>query len=189
MKKLYLVLIIVSFFCFGCQKSPSLLDEAQSSPTKSTFQAKLNGQLTLFNVASATLARSAATNQKRIDLQGVSADGTFRLIITIGEPTAIGNAVTQKKYTVRLFNDDNPATTADESEDSEDGFFTYSTKVSNNWVTEIYAENGEIVVTACNPTSAMVSGTFNTTSLNLVGGSDLTITEGKFTDIKYTVVN
>ena len=128
-------------------------------------------------------------DEKRIDIAGVTADSTKQLILTIGATPAAGNGVAIKDYIIRLFNEDDPATTVDESEDSWDGFTTYSTRIGNSWITDVYAENGIIKVTANDATAKTITGTFNVKDSSLTGGPVINMTEGKFNNIKYLVLN
>ena len=188
----------------SCQQEPDFGLENTTNPNtpgtppgttppgnnNAVFEAKINGQLTTFNVLSATLLRSTQTNEKRMDITGQSTDGTKRLILTFGDTPASGNGIAVKDYIVRLFNEDDPNTPQDESDDSMDGFTTYSTSLGNNsWVTDVYAENGVMKVTSCDASAKKVSGTFIVKDSSLTGGPVLHFTEGKFTNISYMVLN
>lgn len=160
--------------------------------TAGTFTVKLNGVQTTFNVIQATLLRSNPTNEKRFDLAGVSTDGKYRLIITVGEETSAGNGITIGDHLVRLFLDDDPATTEDESVDSN-AFYTLSTSIGpNSWFTDVYGVKGNIKITANAPvvTTGTISGNFDGTLTPLAAGSDAyTLTGGVFTNITYTILN
>jgi hypothetical protein len=193
-----LVGILVAFQLVSCQQEPDFdLDPNNNNnnpgnppgSASGSFEAKVNGQLTTFKVTSATLLRSTQLNQKRLDITGESTDGTKRLILTFGEMTATGNGMAVKSYLVRLFNDDDPNTPDDESIDSDDGFTTWSEKIGNSWVTDVFAENGTMTVSSCDASAKKISGTFNVKDSSLTSGDVLNLTEGKFTNIGYMVVN
>ena len=159
-----------------------------------TFQVKIDGTLTTFNVIASTLLRSVATNEKRFDLTGVSTDGNYRLTITIGDSSSSGNNVGIGDQPVRLFLEDDPATVnIDESEDSY-AFYTLSTSLgNNNWLTDVYRINGLINISANTPaaTTGTISATFSGT-LNDYTDPTLTkytFTEGTFNNISYLVLN
>ena len=155
-----------------------------------SFEVKLNGTLTSFKVIQATLLRSIADNAKRLDIAGVSSDSSKRLVLTIGSTPATGNGVLIKDYLIRLFNEDDPNTPEDEGEDTEEGFLTYSTRLgTNSWVTDVYAENGIIKITANDASARTITGTFNIKDSSLTDGTVINFTEGKFNNIKYLVVN
>src|SRR5438045_8691131 len=132
--------LLIILFLFSCQKEISTSSSNSNSPT-SSFEAKINGKLISFKVNAATLVRSTADNQKRLDITGTSTDGSKRLTITIGDSPASGNAVNQKDYIINLFNPDDPNTPQDESLGNDDGFITYSTSLGNNsWITDVDEE-------------------------------------------------
>ena len=192
-----LVGILVSFQLFSCQQEPDWdLDNNNNNnnpppggTASGSFEAKINGQLTTFNVKSATLLRSTQLNQKRLDITGESVDGTKQLILTFGEMTAAGNGMAVKNYLVRLFNEDDPNTPDDESVDSDDGFTTYSVKVGSSWVTDVFAENGTMTVSSCDASAKKITGTFSVKDSSLTSGDVFNFTEGKFTNISYMVLN
>jgi hypothetical protein len=158
--------------------------------TAAAFEAKVDGQLTKFNVGQATLVRDNGSNMKRLDIVGTSTDGSKRIIVTLAETPASGNSVHTGNYKFHLFNDDDPNTAQDESEDSEDGFVTISTSMgNNNWVTDVYAQTGQFTVTNCDANSRKISGTFNVQVRSLTGGANYTITEGRINNVNYQVMN
>lgn len=188
MKKLLFPVFCLLFIVTSCSKNK---DSDDNSTAEGTFEVKLNGQAISFTVEAATLIRSASTHEKRLDITGLSKDGTKKLTLTFGENTHEGNGIAVKTYTIRMFNEDNPNTTADESDDSMDGFITYGTKFgNNNWLYEIYAENGTFTVTSCNASTKKISGTFKISLVNLNDDTDKEeFTEGKFNNITYMVLN
>ena len=181
MKKSLFALLTISVLFFSCKKN-------SDSPSGNTFQLKLNGTVTTFTIVSATLIHSTGTNQKRLDISGTSEDGKTVFVLTIGEETASGNGVTVGKHDVRLFNEDDPNTGEDESIDT-DAFVTLSIYSGSDLITDVYAENGDITITANDENAHTVSGTFQQTLTSLTGGTDYTISEGSFNNIEYTVVN
>jgi len=71
-----LTLLFFGILCLtACKKS--------SSGSNSTFSATVDGKAATFNVSSATLVRSTASNEKRLDITGISTDNSKRLIITL----------------------------------------------------------------------------------------------------------
>lgn len=182
MKKIFFAPIFISILFFSCKK------DSDSKSSGNTFQLTLNGTATTFKIMSATLIRSAADNQKRMDISGTSEDGKTVFILTIGEETSEGNGVTVDKHDVRLFNEDDPNTPEDESIDS-DAFVTLSFYSGNNLITDEYAENGDITITGDDENAHTISGTFQQTLKSLSGGTDYTITAGSFNNIKYIVAN
>jgi hypothetical protein len=182
MKKILFPLLSIAVLFFSCKKD-------SDSPTPgNTFQLKINGTATTFKLMSATLISSTADNQKRLDISGTSEDGKTVFVLTIGEETAEGNGVTVGKHEVREFNDDDPNTPEDETIDS-DAFVTLSFYSGSNLVTDVYAENGDITITADDESAHTVSGTFQQTLKSLNGGTDYTISDGSFNNIPYIVAN
>jgi hypothetical protein len=171
----------------ACQKSS---DSAAAGGT--AFTATVNGKNITFNLTTATLLRSVNTNQKRLDITGTSTDGSIRLIITLGEETAVGNGVSVKAYVLNPFPPDDPSTPNIDESLTTQGFTTYSTSLgNNNWFTNVYDENGSFTVCACDSNSKTVSGNFQTTLTDNYNnpGTVITITNGKMTNIKYAVLN
>jgi len=201
MKKIqWLFMIILGLSVTSCQKEVNGDTGIDNTGTGTgtgggtgapgTFEVKINGQLTTFNVLAATLLRSNPDNVKRLDIAGVSKDQSKQLIITIGDTPASGNDVHLKNYVIDLFNEDDPNTPQDESLGNDDGFITYSTSLGNNsWLTDVFAENGNMQVTACDAAAKKVSGTFAVKDSSLNDGSVINFTEGKFTNISYQVLN
>lgn len=183
MKNLSLVIASTIIFFASCSKGG---DDGGSG---NTFSAKINGTSYTFNVEAATLLRSTTTSEKRLDITGTSTDGTTRLIITLGEATSVGNGISVKGYAIKLFNEDDPATPVDESLDSNDGFLTFGTKVSNSWVYGVHSENGIANISSCNEGATTISGTFQAVLTDLNDNSVITITAGTFYNIKYNVLN
>jgi hypothetical protein len=200
MKKIYFILICNIILFSSCQKSindfdPSTTQGTGTTPTTPTtgsgnFVATVDGKQVNFTVTAATLVRSQAANEKRIDVTGTSTDGTKRIIITLGEETYQGNAITVKKYVLNAYPEDDPSTpTIDESLDIQ-GYTTYGTASGSNWIYGVYDEKGVFTVTSCDASTTLISGTFATTLTDLLDSTHIvTITAGKLTNIKYTVVN
>src|SRR5450432_1777106 len=120
MKKIYLLLLVNLLLLGSCQKSVSDFDPSTSQGTGTTptpptnpagsFVSTIDGKQFSFGVTAATLVRSQPANEKRLDITGTSTDGTRRLIITLGEETYQGNAITVKKYILNPFPEDDPST-------------------------------------------------------------------------------
>lgn len=183
MKKV-LYTLLAAFLFFSCNKDSDSTPSGESN----TFQLKLNGTLTTFKVGAATLTRSTTFNQKRLDINGTSEDGKTIFVLTIGEETATGNGVTTGRHEVRLFNDDDPTTSEDESEDS-DAYVNLLFTTGSGTISDTYAENGDITVTDNDENAHTISGTFMQTLKSLTGGTDYTVTEGSLNNITYIVAN
>ena len=118
MKKIYCFLIISATVLFSsCQKEigydffQQLGSGADSTNTLSGgFSAKIDGKRVDFTVFSATLMRSTVTNEKRLDIAGISTDNTKKITITIGEKNSTGSAISTKKYILNPFPIDDPLT-------------------------------------------------------------------------------
>ena len=199
MRNIYLILLIGLVLLSSCQKTISDFDPSTNptgtpaTPTTASgsFEATVDGQKFMFNIISATLLRSTADNEKRLDMAGVSADGKKRIIITLGEETSQGNAVTVKKYVLNAFPEDDPATPNIDESATTQGFTTYSAGPgNNNWITNVYDETGSFTVTSCDASATRISGTFETTLTDLNDSSIvIKITAGKIANVKYTVLN
>ncbi|MCC6289543.1 MAG: hypothetical protein IT249_16810 [Chitinophagaceae bacterium] len=181
----------ISFFAFiilfaSCSKKDSTTPQEQG-----TFQASINGEVLTFKVNSATLLRSIQTNEKRLDIQGTSEDGTKRLILTLGDKTSEGNGITVKTYILNAFHEDNPNTEDIDESLSTDGYTTYSTSLgSGSWLSPIFEEDGKFIVTACDATNTIISGNFETKMVNMNDETNVvTVTNGKINNIKYQVLN
>ena len=183
--------LLLGFMAFSILMLSRCGKDKDDNPTtgSGTFEVKINGTLTKFTVQSATLLRSNADNMKRMDITGITPDGSQRLVVTIGDTPAAGNAISVKNYAISLFEDDNPATPEDESEGNENGFITYSQLISGNWYTGADSEHGNITVTSCDANTHLVSGTFSIASDSGTDEPDRNFTEGKFSNITYLVVN
>jgi len=187
MNKCLPILCAGILFVAACKKSSD-----SNSNSSTTFTANVNGKATTFNINSATLIRSTAAHEKRMDIQGISTDNSKRLIITLGLETDLGTGMTVKTYTLNPFPDDNPATPNIDESATTDGFSTYSTSLSNgNWLTNVYDEQGSFILSACDSTHSTVSGTFQTTLTdNTVSpAASITITGGKCSNVKYRMLN
>ena len=186
MKKLILPVVALLLLLTSCSKSK---DDADTGSGSGTFEAKQDGKLVTFKIESAMLALSPGTSEKRLDISALSSDGTKRVALTFYEETGTGNGVTAKTYDVWYFNNDNPNTPQDESEDDMDGLFTYGTKMGANWLYDVYGTQATLVVTKCDEGAKKVSGTFKAKLINL---NDDTVsaefTEGKFSNVSYIVV-
>jgi hypothetical protein len=201
MKKIYLILLSSIILASSCQKSisdfdPSMAPSGNPGGTQpgngsGSFEATIDGTKISFSITAATLLRSTSLNEKRMDITGTSTDGTKRLIVTLGEETAQGNAMTVKTYTLNAFPLDDPATPNIDESATTQGFTTYGTTLGNNsWLYDIYDENGSFSITSCDASSRLVSGTFQTTLTDMIDNTHIvTITAGKLTNVKYSVLN
>jgi len=186
MKKVLSVLLVGILFITACKKSSS------NNNSSSTFTATVNGKATTFNVISATLVRSQAAYEKRMDISGTSTDNTKRLIITLGMETSLGTGMTVKSYVLNPFPVDDPNTPNIDESLTTQGFTTYSTTLgNNNWLTNVYDEQGSFVISACDSAHSTVSGTFQTTLTDntTTPATSIVITSGKVSNLKYTMLN
>jgi len=198
MKKIYLVLLSVLVIASSCQKSISdfdpstapVTDPGGTKPGTGSFEASINGTKINFTITAATLLRSTTLNEKRMDITGTSTDGTKRLTITLGEETSQGNAMSVKTYTLNAFPDDDPATPNVDESLTTQGFSTYGTASGANWIYDIYDEKGSCTITSCDASTKLVSANFQTTLTDMIDNTHvITITAGKLSNIKYTVLN
>lgn len=177
----------LALYFTACKKS----DGSGGGNSSSTFSATVNGKETTFNIFQATLIRSTQTNEKRMDIGGISTDKTKRVIITLGIETATGNGMTVKPYVLNPFPEDDPATPDVDESLTTQGFTTYSTSIGNNsWLTDVYNEDGSFTVSACDSAHSTVSGTFQTTLRDMNTDTVVvSLTSGKMTNVKYSVLN
>lgn len=185
MKKTLFILLAAAgtIYFTACKKSDS------GNPGK-TFTATVNGKVTTFNISQATLIRSQSANEKRLDIVGTSTDSSKRLIITLGIETSQGSGMTVKPYVLNAFPEDDPNTPEDESLTTQ-GFTTWSTSPGNgNWFTDVYNENGLCTVTSCDSAHTTISANFQTTLKDYnMDTVVVSITNGKLSNVKYTVMN
>jgi hypothetical protein len=178
--------LLAGILCItACKKS-------NSSSTSTTFSANVNGKATTFNVVSATLLRSQADNEKRMDITGLSTDKSQQIIFTLGLETSQGSGMTVKSYVLNPFPPDDPNTPNIDESLTTQGFTTYMTSLGNgNWFTDIYDEQGIFVISACDSAHTTVSGTFATTltDSNATPAISVVITDGKISNLKYMVLN
>lgn len=187
MKKISLLFLLGALCFAACKKS-----DGSNNSSSSTFTATVNGKATTFNIIQATLLRSTATNEKRMDIAGTSTDNTKRLIITLGLETSLGNGMTVKSYVLNPFPVDDPSTpNIDESLLPPQGFSTYSTTLGNgSWLTDVYNELGSFNLSACDSAHTTISGTFQTTLKDYNTDTVVVaISNGKLSNVKYTVMN
>ncbi|MBO9633205.1 MAG: hypothetical protein J7578_08805 [Chitinophagaceae bacterium] len=189
MKRLLCSSLALLLLFTSCKKDK---DEKEAIPDN-TVEATLNGTKLSFTVESATLLRDAQYDAKRLDINCVSTDKKHRVILTIGNYVLEGNGMEVKTYNIALSLVDDPATPdIDESmNETDDGLFTYSTKLGeNNWLTDVYTTLGKIVVTANNATDKTISGTFEMELKDWeTQKSEFKFTAGKFSNVKYMVLN
>jgi hypothetical protein len=186
MKKL--ILPVVAFLLLLTSSCTKDKDDDSTDSGKGTFEARQDGQLVKFNIESATLILSESTSEKRLDISGLSTDGSKRVVLTFYEEVGTGNSVSAKTYDLWYWNNDNPNTSADESEEVMDGLFTYGMKLGANWMYDVFGTQATLVVSQCNESSKKISGTFKCKLIDLSDDSIYTeFTEGKFSNVVYTV--
>lgn len=157
-------------------------------PSPGKFSAIINGVNTEFTIKTAALVRSTLTNEKRIDIGGVSQDGKYVLVLSVIEDNAAGDIIASKNYPVRLFNNDDPDTDMDESVNTN-AFVSLGIYTNNQLQTDIYIENGHISVTDTNESRLSVSGNFSIRMKSRSNSESFIITDGVFKRVKYTVIN
>jgi hypothetical protein len=201
MRTLYLILFITATSFISCQKSVSDFDPSTTQGTgtntntppstaSGSFVATVDGKALSFSVTAATLVRSQAVNEKRMDVTGTSTDGTKRITLTLGEETYQGNAVSVKKYILNPFPDDDPSTPDIDESLYTQGYTTYGTSTNGNWIYGVYDENGICTVSSCDASKTLITATFATTLTDLTDTTNvIKITAGKLTNIKYSVLN
>jgi hypothetical protein len=187
MKKLFTVVIAGIVCVTACKKS----NDANTN-SGNTFTATVNGQATVFNVKAATLIRSQNDNEKRMDITGESLDSSKMLIITLGLESYLGSGMTVKSYVLNPFPVDDPNTPDVDESATTQGYTTYMTSLGNgNWFTDVYDENGTFVLSSCDSAHTLISGSFQTTltDSNSLPATIVTITAGKISNLKYSVLN
>ncbi len=200
MKRICLILLGTCILASSCQKSVSDFDPSSNPGTgtgtmppttgSGSFVATINGKQYNFNITAASLLRSTASNEKRMDITGTSTDNTQRIILTLGEETSQGNAVSVKSYALNAFPVDDPNTPNIDESLYTQGFTTYGTGTNNNWIYGIYDENGACTITSCNASTQLVSGNFETQLVDMIDPTHVVqITKAVFSNIKYTVLN
>ena len=100
MKNWILLLLAIPMLLISCKKDSS------SGGSSNTFEATLNGTKMSFTVQTSHLLRSVPTSEKRLDFSGISSDGNTMLIVTLGESTSAGNAMSVKSYNCLLYTSD-----------------------------------------------------------------------------------
>jgi len=186
MKKISIMFLFGALYFTACKKN-----DGSSNSSGATFTATVNGKATTFNIFQATLLRSTQDNEKRMDIGGISTDKTKRVIITLGIETSQGSGMTVKPYVLNPFPQDDPSTPDVDESLTTQGFTTYSTSLGNNsWFTDVYNEDGLFAVSACDSAHTTISGTFQTTLKDFnTDTTVVSITSGKLTNVKYTVMN
>lgn len=174
MKSLSISLFAFIFLLSACSKKGDT-----PARDENIFKATINGKAHVFNVVASTLLRSAAFQAKRMDITGISEDGSVRLILTLAEETDQGNGMAVKTYQL------------DPDADDTEGFTSYSTSLGNDsWSSLIYGETGTLTITACDVDKKSISGTFETILTGVSNESNvIRITDGKMTNLKYNVLN
>ncbi len=175
-----------SFFLFlsSCSK-----DKTEPSAIANGFEATLNGQKKTFTIESAILYQSEDFDEKKLDIVAASSDKTVKLAISFAQSPHTGDAMRVKSYLIQFAMEDDPATpNVNESELSFEGLISYGVKVGSNFVFSGYRQQGLITVSECNEASKTVSGSFSGKLINLSDNTVVTITEGKFSQVKYTVI-
>ncbi len=170
---------------YACQQS---IVSTEATPELS---ARVSGRLVKFNIINARLSQVGGSGEQRLDITGLSYDGSLRLIITVAESSSYENAITAKDFRVAVFNEDDPATDHDESNESPEAFFTASEMQGNSATTDLLRENGVVTITG-NVTEGKrgtVSGKFYGSLISITGGTDYILADGTFTNIAYAITD
>ncbi len=154
-------------------------DDNDSTPNneQGTITAKINGQQWTGDVSSVTLIRVESEGAQRFDIS--AEDDDIRLLLAATGAYTESGAMTLGTYTF-----------------PQGALFVPSYKVNGNYFGEHIPEEGTMVITAVNPTTKKISGTF-TFVANKVGTLQnqvttpevLTVTEGQFTNLTYTITD
>lgn len=190
MKRLLCSSLALLLLFSSCKKDK---DEDQAVPDN-TVEATINGTRFSFTVETATLFRDSDYDAKRLDINCLSADKKHRVILTIGNYVLEGNGMEVKTYNIAHGLQDDPSTPdIDESmNETDDGLFMYSTREreTDGWYTDVYNTQGKIVVTANNANDKTISGTFEMELKDWdTQKSEFKFTAGKFSNVKYMVLN
>lgn len=184
MRNTIFFLMLLSILFASCSK-----EKNESTANANSFEATLNGKKTTFTVESAILYQSQDLDEKKLDILAESSDKTVKLAISFAQSPHTGDAMSVKNYLIQFAMDDDPATPGvNESEMSFEGAIIYGVKVGANYVYTGNRQQGLITVTESNESAKTVSGNFSAKLLDLSNNIVLTITEGKFTQVKYTVI-
>ncbi len=178
--------MLVCVFLFACKK--------QDNPiTNSTFEASINGVKKIFWTGpgpGANLMRSHGNDIKQMSFLGISEDNQIQLEVMIFESPHTGDGISSKTYIVRRQNDDNPSTQFNEAEDSEDAVIRYGVFIpGTGWRSDAYKLNGKIIIQKCDIRNKLISGYFEQTGISLTNGQKVSITDAKFENIGYRIIN
>lgn len=168
-----LFLVLSSLFFLGCSSDS---DDSNSG----TITMKFNGESITAKVTSATLTYVDGGGGKRLDISAENKSNTFQLAFS---STSTGEEFNTNEYSFENSNfDDNQAL-----------LFT-SYKVGNDTYGEHLPSAVSIYKTSQDLNNNTISGTF-TATLDKIGSSQdeietpeqINITEGKFSNLKYTI--
>ena len=180
---------VILFAFAGLLFSSCSKDKTEPSSVANGFEATLNGKKTTFTVESAILYQSEDFDEKKLDIIAESTDKTVKFAISFAQSPHTGDAMSVKNYLIQFAMNDDPATPdVNESEISFEGMMSYGKKVGSSYVFSGYRQQGLITVSDCNESSKTVSGTFSGKLIDLSDNTVVTITEGKFSQVKYTVI-
>jgi len=154
-------------------------DDNDSAPdnNQGTITAKINGQPWTGEVSSVTLIRVEAEGAQRFDIS--AEDDDIRLLLAATGTYTESGAMTLGTYTF-----------------PQGALFVPSYKVNGNYFGEHMPEEGTMIITAVNPGTRKISGTFSfvadkagTLQNQVTTPEVLTVTEGQFTNLTYTVMD
>ena len=171
MKRIILASLAVVLLLSACKKNKD---------SNAKIEVTLNGQRTTLTVESVQLTRQREYNNKSLTISAFTEDQKYLISFGVIQQTAEGNGVAAKAYMVD-FGDEVP-----------EGYSSVAKKNGSSYSGSSYEGVGSIAITSCNEGARTVSGTF-AIKLTEMTSSDshttLTLTEGRFENLKYVVVN
>jgi hypothetical protein len=185
MKQNIIACTMSCIFLLACKK--------HDNPIANTnFEASINGVKKIFQTGQpgANLMRSTGNDVKQMSFLGISEDSQVQLEIMIFDSPRTGDGISSKTYTIRKQNDDNPSTLLNEAEDSEDAAIRYGVfSPGIGWSSDAYKLTGKIIIQKCDTRYKQISGYFEQTGISLTNGQRVLITDAKFENIGYRIIN
>ncbi len=174
-KKIFFLLLLATIG-ISCSNND---DSNNNSSTGTTISLKLNGVNQTATITSAQLIKSQGSDEKLLQIIAENTDYSFQLNF-FGSYSA-NNTLPLGNY---IFDEESP-----------EGYFYVSYKSNGNTFGMHLPQSGNLTISSMNESSLTVSGTFNQvlTGGGEVGGQTLpetlTVTDGTFSNIVYTVIN
>jgi hypothetical protein len=179
MKKVLTALVILSVCFAGCKKDD---DDSDAQ----TMTCKIDGvdwtAKSFTNSLIIGYDASMNAEGKRMDLRGTDAAGRM-IILSIGDASgSTGDGVRTVAY--NGFDDVNDCTTQNGSTICSGSLFTYMLTYTDFYMGP---DEGSIVVTSCDETKHTASGTFHYKAVNFDSGDTINVTNGVFSNLRYSV--